>query len=423
MTTTKEQVEEAIDIITPNNGWVGYPKGPLVVDALTKMVDWTEGGAGGGAVRSFLIDSGQEEDVSKSKYATFDAGFAAARAWVDAGSRAEFIWDSGAPSGVTYDFTGIRLVGSDPGKFFIVGNENTVFSGLTQMHNITVYGDGAQAGRTTPMFGAGSSNLTIEISGYRGGFYGTSSYAGAVPLFRSQSSGIFRVRLLGASHIIGLQTGNQIELSGSGQFDVIDRSHLSTLELPVVTGTGSLFRLQGFGSTIIGGAATAGVGGANGFVHLNASSAPSRFGHYVDATKVATPQTFTDGARTKITVDGAGIGGNTAYDPFGYWDTATSKVAPDVIGACFIIRLNLTVEQLSAGNHEIIIDLDIGGSVGIISSTTQSSTVSGQVQKFSFVFPVYALDTFKANGGEFYMTARGSNFEVSEAAVQIIRAA
>lgn len=89
------------------------------------------------------------------------------------------------------------------------------------------------------------------------------------------------------------------------------------------------------------------------------------------------------------------------------WDDVTYSVTPDTVGASYIVRLNLTANP-TLNNRNFTIDLDIGGTQGIIlERTTRLARGANNNTKVSLTNSIFALNTFVTNGGRFFITCDG----------------
>lgn len=232
--------------------------------------DYGGGGGGGGGpttpdplpgAKSFILDSGETTNADIGVYATWDEVHAAARAWTDDGAIAEIVYVAGSIPGQTYDCTGFApLRCASPASFVVITDEDTVLDGLVGVTDGALFLSGAQAGRTTPVLGSGSTTTVFYLRGYGAGIYATGAYAGAVPAFRSQTANSFIIRVQGDACRIGFGGGTIVDIDVTGQFDVIDVGQRNTLDLAGVTGSpGDLFRAQTSDGLILEGTQPAGV--------------------------------------------------------------------------------------------------------------------------------------------------------------------
>ena len=80
---------------------------------------------------------------------------------------------------------------------------------------------------------------------------------------------------------------------------------------------------------------------------------------------------------------------------------------PDSPGDFYVFRLSFVADP-TLNNRNLVLDLDIGGSQGIIwSQTIRLARGAGVDTRVSVTIPVYALNTFVVNGGLFNINCDG----------------
>lgn len=101
-------------------------------------------------------------------------------------------------------------------------------------------------------------------------------------------------------------------------------------------------------------------------------------------------------------LDLVGMSGSTTI-----WNTTTNKIQPNNIGDSFDIRVQFKVNP-NLNNRNLTLDLDIGGTQGVIWSKTirlaRGANVDTQVTE---QLDIYALGTFVTNGGTLNVTCDG----------------
>ena len=112
--------------------------------------------------------------------------------------------------------------------------------------------------------------------------------------------------------------------------------------------------------------------------------------------------------RTPYTVDGLLPASNTDHldtVPSTIWNGITMQ--PNMVGEAFSARIDFKAAPNAAGDGYLTFELDIGSgaSIDIVQRRFQFSKGSGITHDFSAGFPIFALDTFLANGGKFYLTS------------------
>lgn len=131
-----------------------------------------------------------------------------------------------------------------------------------------------------------------------------------------------------------------------------------------------------------------------------------------------TDQTYTDsnplvleqGVREKLVINSDnvtnGFGANN-LNADSIWDPITSSFKPIALGDSYIFRLTGTGSPL-VNNSNLKIELDIGGSQGVIWEETISLSRGADIGvKFVTTNSIFSLSTFIANGGDFYVTCDG----------------
>lgn len=119
-------------------------------------------------------------------------------------------------------------------------------------------------------------------------------------------------------------------------------------------------------------------------------------------------QSLVAAARAKIAIDGATkIESQLPPDTGPLWDTATDTITGRN-GDAIVVKVQCVFTPTSALASEIVFDVDIGGTVGVVEE--QKFTVAGGAGvpvPISWTFVAYTLDTWEANGGAVYAEADG----------------
>lgn len=119
------------------------------------------------------------------------------------------------------------------------------------------------------------------------------------------------------------------------------------------------------------------------------------------------PRAITGDTRTQVTIDGLGTETNKDHLPAGItgmWDVGDNVLAPVTGGDFYMVRVQF---RCSTTPPDAFVDceLDIGGSLGVILKETKPLLrASSGVNTVVLSWPVFALDTFLANGGAIYVT-------------------
>lgn len=118
------------------------------------------------------------------------------------------------------------------------------------------------------------------------------------------------------------------------------------------------------------------------------------------------PQSITSGNRTLLTLDA--LGATTNYDyrdgiPTDVW--SGDKFHAQASGETYMLRLTMIVDPATgASGNYLDLEVDIGSPIGQIYQTV-TPLLKGAASRFSFAIPIFALNTFLANGAEFYVTS------------------
>lgn len=149
--------------------------------------------------------------------------------------------------------------------------------------------------------------------------------------------------------------------------------------------------------------------GAGSGTWTKAENLPTATGweNHEDSTYTsASPITLSASTRTKLTIDGLSARTNTTYSPVPgvLWDNTNNLITPENIGDFYDIRLRFDAEP-AVSDGFITLELDIGGSEGVILAQTQRFLKGTSAQKMLFTATTFTLDTFVANGGAIYATS------------------
>jgi hypothetical protein len=121
------------------------------------------------------------------------------------------------------------------------------------------------------------------------------------------------------------------------------------------------------------------------------------------------PLAIAAGAKTQLTINGAGAATNTAYAngmPADVW--SGNRFRPSGLGEAYNVRITATVTQSSSGaGHYVTFDADIGTDETPFMSASQSIPLikgQGVPTLVTLAAPFFCLDTFGRNGARFYLT-------------------
>lgn len=128
-----------------------------------------------------------------------------------------------------------------------------------------------------------------------------------------------------------------------------------------------------------------------------------------DDTVTTPSQSLTSGVRTAWTCDG--VKTTIARNPVDLvspmWNVTTNKVIPIRAMDTYAIRFDFHVQDYSGSAPWLKMELDIGGTIGVIAAQTIPLLKAGALQEVLFTTHVFAGSTFVTNGGILYLTYDG----------------
>jgi hypothetical protein len=119
-------------------------------------------------------------------------------------------------------------------------------------------------------------------------------------------------------------------------------------------------------------------------------------------------QSITADTRTLITIDGEGAATDTRFrDGLSLAVWSDDALRPQDTGETYMLRLQMKISPTTSSAGEYLeLDLDVGGDLGIIWQNSQTIPKGQGVTDFiSVSIPVFCLETFFTNGGQFYFTS------------------
>ncbi len=153
---------------------------------------------------------------------------------------------------------------------------------------------------------------------------------------------------------------------------------------------------------------------------------PTGWAYYGDAETSPATQSLTT-TYQKLQIDG----GSTidSYLPKAIrgtgtlWDVTNDKITPISIGDSYDLRVDLEITSSGGGASSLYLQLDIGG------GATPSNVVVDRVIGFgktppftvSVGFPIYCLNTFKANGGRFFIRTDAGTATLATRGIMVSR--
>lgn len=136
------------------------------------------------------------------------------------------------------------------------------------------------------------------------------------------------------------------------------------------------------------------------------------YGHYSDdrVTSGTPAMDIVNGVRTQFVCNGARLIReklpSDATLPL--WSVSASKIVPIAAFDMMSLRMWFTAENYSGAAPYVVIELDLGGTDGIIFDQTISLVKGGGPQPINTSFITYAGPDFITNGGKFFLTYVGN---------------
>lgn len=104
------------------------------------------------------------------------------------------------------------------------------------------------------------------------------------------------------------------------------------------------------------------------------------------------------------------------------WDSGTNTFTPINENDYYVVRWTFEASTVSGTVNFITLNLDIGGTPGVIWSSSFIPDKPGSGQVFAFTIPVFTGSTFNANGGTFYLLKDGTGtFKIQDLNLSIAR--
>ena len=147
------------------------------------------------------------------------------------------------------------------------------------------------------------------------------------------------------------------------------------------------------------------------------------WGRYLDGTYTSgSPLSISSGVRATLTNNA--VNKLETQLPTGvttFFDETTQKMIAINDGDAYTLSIRFKA-KMSVNNGYFDIDLDIGGTQGIISQESVVFTrSSGIEQRFDIDLTVFSGSTFVANGGTFSITPQNGNIEIYDISFVIVR--
>ena len=152
------------------------------------------------------------------------------------------------------------------------------------------------------------------------------------------------------------------------------------------------------------------------------------WGYYKDAGITPITQTFTT-SPAKLSIDGLGGTSESGYLPHEIrgvselWDTTNDLILPIAEGDAYDVRIDLTIDSITASAAYLTLQLDIGGGLGpsIVIFTNELAKPKTLPAKVAFTFPIFCLATFVANGGQIFLNTDAGTMICSDFGIFIKR--
>lgn len=136
------------------------------------------------------------------------------------------------------------------------------------------------------------------------------------------------------------------------------------------------------------------------------------FGQYQDSrTTVGAPtQNIATGVRSQFINDGGFLTNEVLPSDatLPLWDVVSNYHVPIAVNDTYDLRFSFTAENYAGATPYVLAELDIGGTPGVIYSSTIPLVKGGAAQACTFAFPVFTGSTYIANFGKIYLTYTGT---------------
>jgi len=150
--------------------------------------------------------------------------------------------------------------------------------------------------------------------------------------------------------------------------------------------------------------------------------------YYKDAGTTPATQTFTT-TPAKLQIDGGHANSESGYLPreirgsSELWDVVNDKILPINTGDAYDIRVELTIDSITASAAYLTLELDIGSgfSPSVVIYTHELIKPKTLPATVAYTFPIFCLSTFKSNGGQIFFHTDGGTMVCSDFAILIKR--
>lgn len=130
---------------------------------------------------------------------------------------------------------------------------------------------------------------------------------------------------------------------------------------------------------------------------------------YADSVYTSGSPLVVNTGPTQITINGLGTGTDDTRLS-NIWSTTNNRLNENVITAGDAYDIRLTFQcTVATSSQWISVELDIGGSIGVIGKQTYPLLKAGATPNdIVFSFPIFCASTFATNGGTFYINTSAS---------------
>ena len=169
-------------------------------------------------------------------------------------------------------------------------------------------------------------------------------------------------------------------------------------------------------------------GSSWGDITATTYTAPSGWGFYVEDQTAPSTQLINT-TPSKLIIDGAGATSNSEYLPLEIrgiselWDTANNKIIPINIGDDYTVRIDMQITAKSGNPTELQFNLDISGQASPTTVIVSRIIGTGKTPPYtvSVGFPYFSLATFKANGGQIFLSTDTGDVTLTRRQISIHR--
>lgn len=152
------------------------------------------------------------------------------------------------------------------------------------------------------------------------------------------------------------------------------------------------------------------------------------WGFYVHDQSTPSSQIITTTA-SKLIIDSASSLSNSDHLPLEIrgiselWDSVDNKIMPINEGDGYTVRIDLYIASKTGSPAELVLDLDIGGTVAPSITIVERIVGTGKTPPYavSIGFPYFALSTFVANGGQIFLSTDSGTVTLVDRQISIHR--